>query len=244
MADEVDEVIDQYEVKGLDPSVLDGVIENPPEGADDKALRKGDTRSSQEAAKVVVAGVIEKETDPVAPSPEKPPEQPTNLPELAEQVGLHAPDSSEIRKALTNPAANDRLLEVIRKDDSTVTILNTAMEEIAEDAAYIKAWRNTVWDGQKDVSEAALSRIKMLSELVKTIIEREKLKEKKSIGKVDFHSENFQNVLKYFMSIIVGTFKKVQIPSQFEDIFFTQLAKDFGGFEKKAEKIYYGKDAK
>ena len=62
------------------------------------------------------------------------------------------------------------------------------------------------------------------------------------MGKIDFFSDNFQRVLKNFLEIIQKTFRKVNIPSQFEDIFFSQLAKDFDNFEKKAEKIYYGKD--
>jgi hypothetical protein len=244
MSDEVDEVLDQYGVKGLDPSMLEGALKCPP--SVDDAVSVSDTRASQAAFRDVVAKKIKEASDPTEESPNviPEPEAVTSLPELAAKVGISIPEASDIRKAVTNPAANDKLVESIRRDDSTLTILNTVMEEIAEEAAFIKAWRNQNWDGEKDISEATLSRIKMLSELVKSISEREKLKREKAVGKVDFHSENFQSVLKYFMSIIVGTFKKVQIPQQFEDIFITQLAKDFDGFEKKAEKIYYGKSTK
>jgi hypothetical protein len=82
----------------------------------------------------------------------------------------------------------------------------------------------------------------MLKDLVETLIEREKLKKEKNVGKIDFHGENFQKVLRYFLEVIQKTFKKVSIPTQFEDIFFTQLAKEFNNFEKTAEKIYYGKE--
>jgi len=156
------------------------------------------------------------------------------------QAAVNLPEASEIRKALANPAANDRLVEAVRKDNSTLTVLNTVMEEIAEEAAYLKAWRNAVWNGETDISDATMTRIKMLKSLVDTLVEREKMKREKSVGKVDFHSENFQGVLKFFMGIILKTFNKVKIPPQYEDIFFTQLAKDFDGFEKKAERIYYG----
>lgn len=231
MADEIDGVMGQCcadpdtgptgvegvaMVEGIDPSMLEGVVEMP-----------GD---------LPVYGI---EGDvPPQPATE---DTRANLPAMAAEMEVHAPESSEIRKALSNPAANDKLVEVIRRDDSTITMINTVMEEIAEEAAYIKAWRNEQWDGNKDISEATLSRIKMLSELVKALSEREKLKKDKSVGKIDFHSENFQNVLKFFMEVIMKTFHKVQVPKQYEDIFFSQLAKDFDGFEKKAEKIYYGK---
>jgi len=157
------------------------------------------------------------------------------------QAAANLPEASEIKKALANPAANDKLVETVRRDDSTLGILNVVMEEIAEEAAYLKAWRNAVWNGETDISDSTLSRIKMLKNLVDTLVEREKMKREKAVGKVDFHSENFQQVLKFFMQVINKTFNKVKIPPQYEDIFFTQLAKDFDGFEKKAEKIYYGK---
>jgi len=220
MDDEIDDVMSQYKVEGIDPSMLEGVVEMPLPSEDHADVKTVDTD-------VALLNMTP------APNP--------NLPQMAAGLDVHAPESSEIRKALTNPAANDKLVEVIRKDESTITLLNTLMEEIAEEAAFIKAWRNANWDGEKDISEATGTRIKMLAEMVKAISEREKLKKSNAVGKVDFHSENFQNVLKYFMTVIIDTFRKVQIPKQYEDIFVTQLAKDFDGFEKKAEKIYYGK---
>jgi vesicle coat complex subunit len=236
MSDEVDDVLDQYKVEGLDPHMLEGVIETPLSTVVSTASKDELQEQIEEAHKTV----DEEEHGKPDPGPLNPVE-PATLPQIAAQVGISAPDSSDIRKALANPAANDKLTEIIRNDDSTLTILNTVMEEIAEEAAFIKAWRNQNWDGKADISEATLSRIKMLSELVKAISEREKLKREKAVGKIDFHSENFQSVLKYFMSVIVETFRKVKVPQQYEDIFVTQLAKDFDGFEKKAEKIYYGK---
>jgi len=147
--------------------------------------------------------------------------------------------------AMTNiagqPIENDALLAAVRKESSASTLLNVLMEEMAEEAAFIKAWRNQNWNGDKDLSEATAKRIKMLKDMVDTLVEREKLKKEKSVGKIDFYGDNFQRVLKYFLEVIQKTFHKVAIPSQFEDIFFTQLAKEFDGFEKAAEKTYYGK---
>jgi len=213
MPDDVDELIDQQE--GVSEGGKD-TAENPPvePATDDKS----------ELTQAVAQEV-----------------EPAPIPTMVQEAAASVPAASPIHKALANPAANDKLLETIRRDDSSTSTLNAVMEEIAEEAAYIKAWRNKVWNGEEDISEATLNRIKMLRELVTAIVEKERLKREKAIGKVDFHSENFQNVLKMFMSIIMTTFKKVNIPSQFEDIFFTQLAKDFDGFEKKAEKVYYGK---
>jgi hypothetical protein len=252
MADDVDDVIREYNVEGIDPKMMDGVLEVPATSkpAEDSVEDVVGDSSIDGIDPKMLDGVLEEPVmvnysgDPadVSVTPPVPAPAP-NVTQLAAQVDMNVPDSSEMRKALANPTINDKLVEVIRKDDSTITMLNTIMEEIAEEAAYLKAWRNAVWDGKEDISEATLSRIKMLSELVKTLNEREKLKKDKAVGKIDFHSENFQSVLKFFMATIMGTFRKVQIPQQFEDIFVAQLAKDFDGFEKKAEKIYYGKSS-
>lgn len=171
--------------------------------------------------------------------------QPTNLPSVnisQPSVSINVRRDTALDKIIGDPRDNDVLLGVIRDNRPTSTILNSVMEEIAEEAAFIKAWRNKNWDSDKDLSDATLKRIKMLKNLVETITEREKLRREDNIGKVDFHGEAFQRVLKYFLEVIQKTFRKINIPKQYEDIFFPELGKEFDNFEKQAEKIYYGKD--
>jgi hypothetical protein len=160
----------------------------------------------------------------------------------ANALTLNVRKNSTLAKFIGNPIENDNLIDTIRKDASTASVLNAVMEEIAEEIAFLKAWRNENWDGEMDLSEATFKRVRMLKDLVDTILEKEKLKKEKNIGKIDFYGESFQSVLKYFLEIIQKTFKKVNIPVQFENIFFAQLAKEFDGFEKAVEKIYYAKD--
>jgi len=148
---------------------------------------------------------------------------------------------SPLQRALGDPTADDSLLESIRSGDPTATILNNVLEEIAEEVCYLKAYRNTGWEDHTDFSDVSAKRIRSLKSLVESLVEREKLKNSKDTGKVDFHSKNFENVFAHFLGIIKETFEKVSVPKQYEDIFFTQLAKDLDGFERAAEKIYYGK---
>lgn len=249
MADEIDEVMDGYAADGGDTegSGMGAGEEKPP------VIRKQDSGAkSGPAPELEECKVKTGENNPVIEDPTLHDSGNCNpipttsvivnaMGDEEAQAASNLPETSEIKKALANPAANDKLVEAVRRDDSSLGLLNTIMEEIAEEAAYLKAWRNAVWNGETDISDSTLSRIKMLKNLVDTLVEREKMKRDRSVGKIDFHSENFQRVLKFFMEIINKTFKKVKIPPQYEDIFFTQLAKDFDGFEKKAEKIYYGK---
>lgn len=157
-------------------------------------------------------------------------------------VKITVKPGTSLSNSIANPTENDNLVSVIRDNKPTNTVLRAIMGEIAEEAAYIKAWRNDNWNTGEDISEATFKRIRMLKHLVETIVEQEKIKKNSVTGKVDFHGEAFQKVLKYFLETIQKIFRKVHIPVQFEDIFFTELAKSFDNFEKIAERIYYGKD--
>jgi hypothetical protein len=157
-------------------------------------------------------------------------------------MNINIQPGSSLNKALANPTQNDSLIAAIRDNQSSNMVLRAIMAEIAEEAAYLKAWRNENWGNGEDISDATFKRIKMLKHLVETIVEHEKLKKDSVSGKVDFHGEAFQRVLKYFLETLQTTFHKINIPVQYEDIFFTELAKAFDGFEKSAERIYYGKE--
>jgi hypothetical protein len=115
------------------------------------------------------------------------------------------------------------------------------MSEIAEELAFLKAYRRVHYLANEDISEISLKRVKSLKNLVEAIVEREKLKNNAFDGKIDFYGDKFERVMEFIFNTVKGAFDKVGIPEQFNDIFFTQLAQDLEGFEKKVEKIYYGK---
>jgi len=238
MVDEEETVkIDADDIIKID---TDDLIEKPVDDVIDLLLQdeKAEIRDYDK-----IATQIETEGDGVKKkNPLKKPLSPDLVSNSATKaVALSIGNNSALQAALGDPTENDALVIAVRKESSTSTLLNVLMEEMAEEAAYIKAWRNLNWGGKEDLSEATARRIKMLKDMVDTLVEKEKLKKEKSVGKIDFYGENFQRVLKYFLEVIQRTFQKVAIPSQFEDIFFTQLAKEFDGFEKAAEKTYYGK---
>jgi hypothetical protein len=149
-----------------------------------------------------------------------------------------------IQQLIVDPIKNDGLCGVINRDDSTNSIMNYVMKEIAEELAYLKAYRKVHYLANEDVSEVSLKRIKSLKTLVETIVEREKLKSNDFGGKIDFYSESFERVIEFILNTVKNAFDKVGIPDQFNDIFFTQLAQDLEGFEKKIEKVYYGTNKK
>lgn len=222
-------IIDILGVKDTDDQPDDPILNTNDEYASELASKEAE-KAMEEAEKAVI-------------SPPTPPGPTTilkgNVPGV---VNINLKPGTALSNAIANPAENDNLLAVIRENKPINTVLKAVMEEIAEEAAYIKAWRNENWSIGEDISEATFKRIKMLKHLVETLVEQEKIKKNSATGKVDFHGEPFERVLKYFLETIQKTFRKVSIPEQFEDIFFTELAKAFDGFEKTAERLYYGKD--
>jgi len=174
-----------------------------------------------------------------------------NLPVVTQQPTVNDPlavlginaNNPALKKFLADPLQNDALVSAVRKEHTSSSIMNVIMQEIAEEVAFIKAWRNQNFDGDKDLSEATFKMIRMLGQLIEAIGEKEKLKSKVG-GKIDFHSRSFERVMKHFLDVIYKTFKGVNIPKQYEDIFFSQLAKEFNGFEKTAEKLYYDREQK
>jgi len=150
--------------------------------------------------------------------------------------------NTSIQKIIEDPTKNDILVESIKNDDPGITILNNIMVELAEEIAYMKAWRNNNFQIDKDVtSEIAEKRIKALNNLTMTVIQKAKIMNSGNKGKIDFYSENFSKIFEYFLKVVQDTFQKVGIPEQYRNIYLSELAKQLDGFEKTAEKIYSGK---
>lgn len=150
--------------------------------------------------------------------------------------------NTTVQKIIEDPTKNDRLVESIKNDDPGIIILNNIMIELAEEIAYMKAWRNNNFQIDKDVtSEVTEKRVKALNNLTMAVIEKVKIMNSGSKGKVDFYSENFSKVFEYFLKVVQDTFQKVGIPEQYRNIYLSELAKQLDGFEKTAEKLYNGK---
>lgn len=160
-------------------------------------------------------------------------------------MAINVKGSSQLQELIEDPLETDPLFQAIENDDPVPTILRNALKEYAEEIAYLKAWRKHNYKLDADItSEISDKRMKALFNLVKTILEKEKIASKQNKGKIDFHSENFSKVFQFFLQEVQETFKTVNIPEQYQKIFFPQLAKRLDGFEKKAERIYYGKSAR
>lgn len=155
---------------------------------------------------------------------------------------LEGAESKEelIKKLMEDPTKNDNLCSVLKQENNTGVLLGHVMNELAEEIAYLKAYRKIHYiSGEDDVSDISLKRTKSLETLVKALVEKDKLKHGFE-GKIDFYGEKFEKIMEFVLNVVKESFEKVGIPDQFNDIFFVQLAQDLEGFEKKVEKIYYG----
>ena len=150
-------------------------------------------------------------------------------------------DPKEIAKRMfSDPTKNDALYDLIKKDDTSTHVFKQVLKEIAEELAYLKAARKINFLTQTDATDTSSQRIRALKSLVDMIAEREKAQSQYG-GKIDFRGDRFEEVVKFFLEAVKTAFEKSGIPEQFNDIFYTQLAQDLDGFEKKVENIYYGK---
>lgn len=183
----------------------------------------------------------EEEAKPPKPSIEEDLDSIINLPQ--ELMGAGTVPAPTIDKALEDPTKDDALLDTIRQEEPTLTLYNSIMEEIATELAVMKYLRHELFLNGSDkeiITDVSFKRVKSLTDLVKTLAEREKSRDKKD-GKIDFHGEKFERVVKHFLDVVQRTFNKVNIPEQFQEVFFIQLSKELEGYEKKVEKLYYGK---
>lgn len=250
LSEEEKEKAEENELTILESDVLEEPHTNE-DGLADLIIADVKTTEISEPT-VDIGGVVESRRRDKKPEPDivTPPktEQELDIPlsNSAEQaLNLSIKKNSALTEFLGDPIENDRLVEVLRENRSTSTLLNTIMSELAEESAYLKAQRMAKWQSggvMEDSSELSLKRLRVLKGLVDTLSEKEKMRREDKVGKVDFHSDAFARVLKHFLDIILETFDRVGIPEQYKEIFFPALAKAFDGFEKKAEKLYYGKD--
>jgi hypothetical protein len=83
-------------------------------------------------------------TPPINPDEEvvQPPLPPPVINDADSVLSVSVKKGAALAKFVGNPIENDQLVETIRNESSTTTILNAIMEEMAEEAAFIKAWRN------------------------------------------------------------------------------------------------------
>lgn len=136
---------------------------------------------------------------------------------------------------------NDRLSIAVRSRDEDTCLYDIILEEIASEASYLKLLRDST-QANDVVSKAILSekRIVSLEKAAKMVNQRSKDLKDKSGGKIDFYSENFQNVLGLITDLIVQAAKETGMQEATEKRFFLKLQQKLTGFEEMAEQAYRG----
>lgn len=161
------------------------------------------------------------------------------------KLGLHnlVTIPNNVQTLIEDPTVVDPLYQSIKNDKSDEDIFKKIMLEYAEELAYLRSYRKQNFSLDIDkTSSVTEKRIKALEKLVDAISKRYYVLSNGGKGKIDFNSESFTRVFQKFLEQVQETFKKVGIPEQYSKIFFPELAKKLDGFEKIAEKVYYGRD--
>lgn len=231
--DEAVEELERKKAEAVQPSIsIDTIIEKPKVDINGAITKIFDDKYSEgNSLASVVNEPLDTAKDLIANDPDELYEKSISPGDIIQQL-------------IIDPVKNDLLCSVVKRDDSTNSLLNHVMREIAEELAYLKSYRKVHYLANEDISDISLKRVKSLKSLVETVVEKEKLKNNAFEGKIDFYGEKFEKVMEYILGVVKDAFDKVGIPDQYSDIFFTQLAQDLEGFEKKVEKIYYGTASK
>jgi hypothetical protein len=167
----------------------------------------------------------------------------TNINQNPSQVlQLNLTAQTAVQKTIEDPTESDPLYNAIKSDDPTVSVLREASLQLVEEVSWMRAWRkeNFAIDDDK-TSEISDKIMKAMNKLIELIMKKEAIVNTKGKDKIDFHGENFTKIFEHFVKIVQKTMEKVNTPKEYVDVFFSELAKNMDGFEKTAEKIYYGK---
>jgi hypothetical protein len=152
-------------------------------------------------------------------------------------------------KAIKNVVADiekiekNELVNIVKTKGFCNETIDILKQELVEEISFLKDLRDERVDVEDvdQIIRITEKRTKILKDLLDVLTKEEAIKKDRKREKIDFYGEGFQKVFSYLLRIIKETFIKVNIPVQYVDIFFSELAKSLDNFEKEAEKLYYEK---
>lgn len=137
---------------------------------------------------------------------------------------------------------NDKLSLALKAKDETSSLYDILLAELAREAANLEALQKKA-KADDLVSKAILSekRILTLEKVAKMISQKNREIKDKQGGKVDFYSDNFQDVLGLMTSLIVQAVEETGMQKPTQDRFLLKLKQKLTGFEELAADVYSGK---
>jgi hypothetical protein len=140
-----------------------------------------------------------------------------------------------------NNTDNDKLVVVLKAQETDAAVQDVVRVELAEQVAYLKGLRFKANDSdlaaKAIITEKIVLALKKVSELTTL---RSKESRDKSGGVVDFHSEQFQQVLGLLTSKILEAVKETGMQEATAQRFFLKLKGKLLGFEDEAAATYNG----
>lgn len=136
---------------------------------------------------------------------------------------------------------NSKLCVVIRASDPDHTVQDVIREELAEQASYLKILRDRAKNddiaSKAIITEKLVLTLKKLSDLT---TQRTRESKTKSTGIVDFHGEQFQDVLALLTAKIMEAVQETGMSEAIAQRFFIKLKTKLTGFEDDAAAVYNG----
>jgi hypothetical protein len=138
----------------------------------------------------------------------------------------------------TNPVEEDNFYNLIRGGHTTSEVVEGALGEIAEELAYLRKYRNTLYKTKADFSMVSEKRVKAIKSAVELIVLKKGLLENSDKkGDLDLSGEPFKKVFKLLLSKVSATLDNVKVPGDLKDKFFIMLSQELDNFDRDARKI-------
>ena len=160
--------------------------------------------------------------------------------------GEYDPDGGDSKPPVIcePPVGDDLVLQnMLEEGEPARAIYARVLVEMADEDAHMKSLRvaaENMGIPFSKISRDRVSTLKELADIMDKKVKEETLKGGNTGGKVDFHSENFQNIVRWILEQTKAAAKDAMIPDHSVKLLFTRLQQSMNGFEEIAEGIYYG----
>jgi len=164
-----------------------------------------------------------------------------NRPREGNSSGTDIIDPDNMPSITPEEVKNAKLCVVLRANDPDHIVQDVIREELAEQASYLKILRDRT--KSEDVAAKAIITEKLvltLKKLSDLTTQRTREAKTKSTGVVDFHGEQFQDVLALLTSKILEAVQETGMSEAITQRFFIKLKTKLTGFEDEAAATYHG----
>jgi len=152
-------------------------------------------------------------------------DDPTEVPEILDKSTLDI----EVQRR-NRYVEESALVQLVENKASPIDIVDSVINEIAEELAHLKYERNKSISEGRSIGSSSIKRIESLKSLAELLIK--KTENFKSSG-IDFRNPKFKAVIRLWMEFLYDALQKAGLDESTIDIVFKQIEADITEWERK-----------